>query len=187
MTAHKEIMTQTEMIATEKQKRATSKIYKGEAMQLTDDAISGIVSRGLAELVNADREKIDMADAEQVKKVSLEYIHSCAAASTLPSVAGLARAMGCARWTLYHWMKKRDTDTGRWLSMCQDLFSDLLSEGALRNNVNGIVAIFLQKAQYGLRDNVTIDVNQVQVDDDDDIADRSIAYYKKRYGNLIEE
>lgn len=178
------IMTESEMIEYGKSKKATSKVYKGEVMQLTDDAISTIVSRGLSELEHADRQKIDMADADMVKEVSRGYLKSCADTATLPSVAGLARAMGVDRNTLYLWMKKRDTETGKWLLMCQDLFSDLLSDGALKNNVNPIVSIFLQKAQYGLRDNVTIDVNQVQYDDADYGTETG---YKKRYANLIPE
>ena len=175
-----EIMTQDEMIELGKQKRTESKIYKGEAMQLTDEAISRIVNRGLAEIINADRQKIDFNDPEMVKAVSKAYIKACADTSTLPSIAGLARAMGCHRGALYHWMKRKDTETRRWLLMCQDLFSDLLSEGALKNNINGIVGIFLMKAQFGMRE----DAMDTVLPQEDDFADSSKGY-KDKYKKMI--
>ena len=36
--------------------------------------------------------------------------------------------------------------------MTLDAFSEVLTESALRNNCNSIVAIFIQKAQYGMRE-----------------------------------
>lgn len=179
-----EIMTQEQMIEAGLRKHSTSKIYKAESLQVSDEAISKLVNRGLSEMINADSgQKIDLHNAEMVKTVSKSYIKACADTSTLPSMAGLARAMGCSRTILYHWMNHNpDSETGQWLSMCHDLFSDLLSEGALRNNVNSIVAIFLQKAQYGLRDNLTIDVNQPQYDDSFDPPNYN---YKDKYKNLI--
>ena len=172
------IMTESEMIEYGKEKKATSKVYKGEVMQLTDDAIKTIVSRGLAEIEVADRQKIDLSDSDMVKAVSKTYIKACADTSTLPSIAGLARAMGVDRGTLYYWMKRRDTETGRWLLMCQDLFSDLLSDGALKNTVNPIVSIFLQKAQFGLRDNNPAEIDFLQADSE---YERPGYDYKDKY------
>ena len=175
-----EIMTKDAMIEYGKQKRTTSKIYKGEAMELTNNAISQIVTRGLSELENADRHQIELSNAEMVKETSKLYIQACADTATLPSMAGLARAMGVTRSALYLWMRRKDTDTGKWLTMCQDLFSDLLSDGALKNSVNPIVSIFLQKAQYGLRDNAT----EISVPQDDDYQETSSGY-KEKYRKLI--
>lgn len=175
-----EIMTRDEMIELGMKKRTESRIYKGEAMQLNDNAISTIVNRGLAEIINADRQKIDMSDSEMVKTVSKAYIQACADTATLPSIAGLARAMGVNRHTLYHWMKQKNTETGRWLLMCQDLFSDLLADGALKNNINPIVSIFLQKAQFGLHENAPY-VIRLQ-DNDYDISGSG---YKEKYQKFI--
>lgn len=176
-----DIMTESEMIEYGKQKKTSSSVYKGEVMELTDNAIKTIVTRGLAEIVNADKQKIDLNDPNMVKAVSKSYIKACADTATLPSVAGLARALGVTRSTLYFWMKRRDTETGQWLLMCQDLFSDLLSDGALKNNVNPIVSIFLQKAQFGLRDNA-IDIPQSQ---DDEYYEENSNEYKDKYRKLI--
>lgn len=175
-----EIMTQDDMIEYGNQKRTTSKIYKGEAMELTNNAISQIVSRGLAEIENADKHQIDLTNTDMVKETSKLYIQACADTATLPSMAGLARAMGVTRNALYYWIRRKDTDTGKWLTMCQDLFSDLLSDGALKNNVNPIVSIFLQKAQFGLRDNAT----ELGIPQDDDYQETPSGY-KEKYRKLI--
>ena len=176
-------MTESQMIEYGRQKRSTSKIYKAETLQITDDAITQTVNRGLAEMLNADRgTKINLSDVEMVKTVSKSYLKACADSPCFPTMAGLARAMGCSRTILYHYMKRKDSETGQWLMMCHDLFSDLLAEAALRNNCNPVVSIFLQKAQFGLSEteNVVL-LNQIREDDIDNNADS----YRKRYNNLI--
>lgn len=180
-----EIMSQAEMIEAGRQKRSASKIYKAASMELTDEAISSIVGRGLSEIMDSDSvEKINLSDINIVKEVSKQYLKACKESATLPSMAGLARAMGCSRSILYRWMKSRhETETGQWLLMCHDLFSDVLAETALRNNSNPIVSIFLLKALFGLQDHTAIEVSQVQYDDDYLDQDKD---YKKKYINLIE-
>ncbi len=182
-----EIMSPNEMVEYGRQKRATSSIYKAESAEINDKAISQTVLRGLAEIVNADSgTKIDLSNGEQVKAVSKAYIASCADASCLPSIAGLARAMGCDRTTLYQWMKRRDTETGQWLMICHDLFSDLLAEVALKNNCNSIVSIFLQKAMYGLSETDNIVVrSQVQEFNDNDYSYSGSDDYKEKYRKMI--
>lgn len=179
------IMTQTEMIEYGKQKRATSSVYKAESMQITDEAISKTVMRGLSELAHADKvQKIDMTNIDMVKQVSLAYVRSCADTATFPTMSGLARAMGCHRSLLYHWMKRKDTKTGQWLLLCHDLYSDLLAELSLRNNCNPVVGIFLQKAMYGLSETENIQiVNQMQEDE----YEYRDSHYKDKYRRLIGE
>ena len=46
--------------------------------------------------------------------------------------------------------------TAEWLELCQDSFSDVLAEASLRNDCNGVVSIFLQKALYNLRETAEI-------------------------------
>ena len=179
-----EIMTQADMIEAEQKKRS-SRIYKAESLAVTDEAISNIVNKGLAQLNLSDNmEKINLFDADMVKEVSKQYLKACADSATLPSMAGLARALGCSRCILYRWMKQRhDTETGQWLLICHDLFSDVLAETALRNNSNPVVSIFLLKALFGLQDNNVIDVSQATEYEDDELGyDQS---YKERYRKLI--
>lgn len=47
-------------------------------------------------------------------------------------------------------------DTAAWLELFRDSCSDILAEAGLRNNCNGVVSIFLQKALYNLRESVEI-------------------------------
>ena len=179
------VMIPSEMIEYGKQKRATSKAYKAESLQITDEAISKTVMQGYAELVNADKaERIDLSNIDMVKEVSLNYIRACADAVVFPTMSGLARAMGCTRQNLYRWMKRSDTETGQWLMLCHDLYSDVLADLSLRNNCNPVVGIFLQKALYGMSEteNIAI-VNQIQSSDYDD--DYRPANWQDKYLNLI--
>ena len=180
-----EIMTPAEMVEMGRQKRNTSRIYKAESAQVNNEAISKSVMQGYMELANAGAYKIDLNNTDMVKEISLNYIKACAESSSFPSIAGLARAMGCDRRTLYNWMQRKDSKTSEWLMICHDLFSDILSEAALKNNCNGIMAIFLQKAQYGLSEteNVSIQMSQAPSDDYDYVPDN----YKDRYRNMIGE
>jgi hypothetical protein len=67
--------------------------------------------------------------------------------------------------------------------MCKGLYSDILTDASLRNNCNPIVAIFIQKALYGLRDNVTLEVTQAY---DDDYGESQSDSYKDKYRKLIQ-
>ena len=181
------MMTPTEMIEMGKQNRKTSTIYKAESAQINDEAIAKTVMKGFAELANAERtQKIDLSDINLVKDISLEYIKACADSSSFPTLSGLARAMGVNRSTLYHWMRKKDTETGQWLMLCHDLYSDVLAELTLRNNCNPVVGIFLQKAMYGLSetDNVVL-ISQIQ--SDESAEDYTPQNYKDKYIDLIGE
>ena len=180
-------MSQEQMIEYGKQKRSTSKIYKAQSLEITDEAISNTVRKGLAELVNADiTNKINLSDIDMVKEVSIAYTRACADASCFPTMSGLARAMGCSRQALYHWMRKKDSETGEWLTLCHNLYSDVLAELSLRNNCNPVVSIFLQKAMFGLSEteNVVLQMNQMP-SDDDSYNDGSYDYKEKYRRNII--
>ena len=180
------IMSVEQMVAAGREKRA-SKIYKQESLEITDAAITATVNKAIAELENIKAGmRIPLQDVDAVKNQSILYLHSCAQSATLPTMSGLARALGCTRRTLERWIKNHGNEpTGEWLQTCHDLFADLLSSAALRNNANSIVSIFVLKAMYQLRDNLAIEV--VPPADEPDEGEHSAEYYRKKYGDLIGE
>lgn len=147
-----------EMIETGRQQRQSSKLYKAQSAEFSEHRISELIGKTTKELGEvAKTEPISLSDTEKVRERTLLYLRACQEAAVLPSIAGLARSMGLARRSLYHCIENRSpAATADWLEICRDAFSDVLSDTALRNDCNSIVAIFLQKALYGLRESVEI-------------------------------
>lgn len=143
-------------------KRKQSKLYKAESAEFVNDCISALVAKTTSELAEiATAEPVSLSDVEEVQRRTVIYLKGCEAASCMPSMAGLARSMGLARRSLYYCIDHQQPQkTAAWLELCRDSFSDMLAETALRNNCNGIVAIFLQKSIYGLRESLEIVAKQ---------------------------
>ena len=182
-----EIMTQTEMIEAEKKTKSSS-IYKVKSMEASDKAISESVVKGLHELEMIDKGgKIDLENVNLVKAVSKEYIRACATSSTFPTMNGLARSMGLCSGTLYYWMREKSTtDTAKWFEILRDLFADILQEGALRNNANPVVSIFILKARFGLKDNAPAEDPKDQERIMDEERDRErVAELRRKYADLL--
>ncbi len=78
---------------------------------------------------------------------------------------------------------KKETETGHWLLLCHDLYTDVLAETSLRNNCNSIVSIFLLKSLYGVRDNITIETTQLDQDPDQLTTEQ----IRAKYANLIND
>lgn len=151
-------MTFTEMVAVEQGKKTSSKLYKAESAEFVDERLSALISKTASELVEAaTSERISMADVEAVKERAVIYLRACEESATFPSITGLARALGITRRYLYQIIERQSpAKTAEFLELCRDTFSDILSESALRNNVNVVGAIFIQKAIYGLRESIEI-------------------------------
>ena len=150
-------MTHTEMVDAEMERKKT-RIYKAESNEITDARISESVARIGAELEEMRiNEKVDLNDTERVKTRSAMYIDACAEASSMPTMSGFAHSMGISRRALYDFSKHNPSHpTTKWIEIVNEAIEDVLSESALRNNVNAIPAIFLLKARFGLRESVEV-------------------------------
>ena len=148
----------TEMVEAGTERRKNSSLYKIQSAAFVDEQLAALVAKTAGELVEAaTAEPVSLMDTETVKARTVLYLKSCEASSSFPSVAGLARSMGLSRQALYDCIQRNSPqDTAAWLELCRDAFSDLLSEAGLRNNCNGVVSIFLQKALYGLRESIEV-------------------------------
>ena len=155
-------LTYPEMVAVEQGKKTLSKLYRAESAEFVDERLSALIAKTSAELVNvATAQRITLADIETVKERTVLYLRACEESATFPSITGLARALGMTRRALYLCIETRSpAPAAEWLELCRDTFSDILAESSLRNNCNGIAAIFIQKAIYGLRESVEIVAGQ---------------------------
>lgn len=151
-----------EMVESGRERKATSKLYKAQSSEFVDTRLSSLISKTTAELTEVATSKpIGLRDIDEVKERTILYLRSCEEAATIPSITGLARALGMTRRALQICIERKSpAEAAEWLETCRDAFSDLLSESALRNDVNGIVSIFIQKAVYGLRESVEIVASQ---------------------------
>lgn len=143
---------------TEKRQKKKNNLYKVQADEHRGEVLADIVRQGAQELVETvARGKITLSDTDAVKRQTMAYLAVCEKAGSLPSIQGLARSLGYSRQALYDVIESRNTpETADFLELCRDMFSDMLSQAALSNNVNFTYAIFIQKAIHQLRESVEI-------------------------------
>ena len=97
---------------------------------------------------------IQLKDTNLVRETVLRYLSSCARTGAIPSKAGLSRACGLTASAMSRFMARNpEHPTSRFLGIVNDSFSELLAQASLSGSVHPIVAIHLQKAIFGVREN----------------------------------
>jgi hypothetical protein len=134
--------------------RRGQSIYKKESGEYQEEKLKDLIALNLNELGElATKERVALEDVNEVKKRSVIYLRACQETSTFPSSLGLARSLGYSDRALRHWRSKQpNTETAQWLEIFNDMCADILSQSALKNNANNIMAIFLNKALYEMRE-----------------------------------
>lgn len=151
----KNVMTYSEMVVMNEERKASKLFSKDEDAA---ERISELVSNARKELANVP-EKISMRDTETVRKVMDSYMRSCDRTGIIPCKSGAARAMGVSVQGVRSFMVANpDHPTTGFLEIVFDLFSETLNNAALSGLSQPIYSIFLQKAIYGMRDNVTLEI-----------------------------
>lgn len=184
----KGIMSPETMLVEQNKARATrvykqdNKSDKAKSLEVATEAISRSVAYALGELKQTETvERISLDNTERIKALTEKYMLVCSKTATLPTMSGLARVLGYTRNGLYWHMKNKRDKTSEWLENFRDLCSDLLAQNSLMGNVNPIVSIFLQKAQYGLRDTVTLETvpyNDDRYNEDQEDVGRIMERYR---------
>ena len=129
-------------------------LYKIQSGEYQETKTKSLVRMSMEELAEvATKERVSLSDADEVKNRTIIYLRACEASGTFPSLMGLARSLGHSRRSLNLWREKHpETETGRWLDIAADTFADIIGQSALKNNANGIVAIFMSKALYEMKE-----------------------------------
>lgn len=168
--------------------RKGQSIYKKESGEYQEDKLRELISCNITDIVNfATKEKVALEDVEEIQKRTVIYLRACEESGTFPSSLGLARSLGYSDRALRHWRSKQPmTKTAQWLEMFNDTCADILSQSALKNNANNIMAIFLNKALYDFRETseLVLTPNTPGIDEEsdysaDDIKARYLSAYKK--------
>lgn len=181
----KEVLTFEGMVA-EQEKTKNTRVYKAESLEASAKEIQKSVCVALDEMHRLSTgEKIHLEETETVKELTEQYLAACIKTSTLPKMSGLARALGYSRSGLYWFMNnKKNHPTTEWLENFHDLCSDILTQNSLMGTVHPIVSIFLQKALYGLRDNITIETVPPENNGLQEMTHEELI---RKYGHLIEQ
>ena len=161
--------------------RRGQSIYKKESGEYQEEKLRDLIGLNLNELGEiATKERIALEDVNEVKKRSVVYLRACQETGTFPSSLGLARSLGYSDRALRYWRSRQpNTETAQWLEIFNDMCADILSQSALKNNANNIMAIFLNKALYEMRETSELVVTPNQRDVDE--VDYSVEDIKKRY------
>ena len=154
-----------ETMLTEAEMKKPSRVYRAESGEYVNGELSRLVTMGTMELARAcdDGKPIPLTDTRRVKEKAIELLRVCEETSTLPTIGGLARALGYSIEGVRLFRRdKPEHETTAFLEMYHDLCTDLLSEAALRNLTNSVYSIFIQKARNGLEDKVIVEpvINQ---------------------------
>ena len=134
--------------------RRGQSIYKKESGQYQEDKLKALVAMNIGEVATfATKKRVSLEDVNEVRERTIMYLKACEASGTFPNSMGLARSLGYSSRALRHWRSnKPQTETAQWLEMFSDTCADILSQSALKNNANTIMAIFLNKALYEMRE-----------------------------------
>lgn len=134
--------------------RKGQSIYKKESGEYQEEKLKDLISLSISDLAEyATKEKVALEDLSEIQRRSLLYLKACEESGTFPSSLGLARSLGYSDRALRYWRNKQPhTETAQWLEMFNEICADILSQSALKNNANNIMAIFLNKALYDFRE-----------------------------------
>ena len=182
------VMTFEAMLSDQDETRKTRlyKSDKAESLAAVRDSISQSVKNVMAELQNmASGEKIRLADTDALVHVTQLYLLACSKKGTIPTINGLARALGHTRQSLDWYIRNKSDRSADWLISFRDVCSDILSQNALAGSVHPVFAIFIQKAMYGLKDTITLE--SVPVDNYRYSDEPSVDEIYEKYKMLVDD
>lgn len=150
--------TYSEIMEQETENKKGNRLYIGHNGDIAS-AITGLYLETLKEA--ATSEFVSLSDTAAIKLRTLAYVQACETAGTFPSVQGLAGSLGYSRQQLYECMNSgTPKETSKWLQMCRDAFSEILTQCSLKGACHPIVGIFIQKSQYQWREQAEIVITQ---------------------------
>ena len=139
-----------------------TRVYGGrtETAAVNDARISEIVTSladGVENLIG-DRQKVSLSDLDTIQAVTVRYIRKCSQSAALPTVSGLAKALGVSRQAIYdHIRQHPKSETAKWFEDISDSFGEAMMQAALTGTVAPVPAIFIAKARFNWRDAITIE------------------------------
>ena len=143
--------------------KRTRDIYKVQAEQFKAEQLSADIGRAVYALSQpeAEAERVDLNNAEDVRRRIVDYLRACQLSGTYPSVQGLASfGFGISRQALNQWRqrdKNKGSESAALISRACDMFADILTNQSLHNNANPVQALFQMKNNHGFADKIEIE------------------------------
>lgn len=140
--------------------RKETRVYRAKH-EARSEYLAQLVQRGMNAI--ADHEsliKFPLSNTERLKEQSMVYMQTCMDDGILPDFQSYCMSLGYSKSGVNGYINRTEEgDPSRdWLVMMKELFSSLLSQAALSDDVNTIFAIFAQKALYDWRENQTVTI-----------------------------
>jgi len=160
-------------------------VYKVESGEYQETKLRDLIAMNIKELADiASKERISLDNTDEVKRRTLYYMRACEESGTFPTALGLSRSFGYSDRALRYWRSRHPhSETAKWLEIVNDVCADILSQSALKNNANNIMAIFLNKALYELRESSELVITPKEAMNDEPEVD--VEAIRARY--LIDE
>lgn len=124
---------------------------RANTVEINSQIVSNIVQIAGAGLENISdpSKKIRLDDTGTVMDVSKEYIRLCAKHSMLPTMNGVAAALGHTRQSLWDFSKRHPKHpTAEWIDNLKESFAEIVMQNALAGSVSAIPAIFYLKSRF---------------------------------------
>lgn len=143
-----------------KPSRAENKLYRIDGKLTKKEDISSIVRDGCEILTTAmNRPRTNREDLGEIKSRTFEYYEKCANEGRIPTMEGLAVALGIRRSTLYNWIgETKYLDVCEFLSIVRDSFAGISAQAAMDQKINPVTWIFYSKNMYGYTDKTELTV-----------------------------
>lgn len=104
------------------------------------------------------RGKIDLHNVEVVRQITYQYMSQCSEAGAIPTVMGLAGALGVSRQWLNEYMRANASSaTAKFLEVTKEFFADSLTQAALAKHISESVSIFILKNTASMSDKMEIE------------------------------
>jgi hypothetical protein len=137
-----------------------NKLYTVNGTTAKKEDIAAIVKGGCDNLFKAlSRPKASRDNLDQIKERTAEYYMSCMESGRIPTMEGLAVALGIGRKTLYEWISQPTyPNVVEFLTIVRDSFAGISAEAAMGNKINPVTWIFYSKNMYGYVDKTELTV-----------------------------
>jgi hypothetical protein len=156
------------------ERRSESRLYSRETgeyhkQELAD--ITGAARERIKKVTSSEKINLTTTSVHEVSRQVDKYLTACKETQTIPSVIGLASALGYSRRGLYWFLEHNPkSEVAEYLETVRDEFSSILDEAALKGAVSAIPAIFIAKSLYGRKEAIVLEpaLTNQQTDDDYD-------------------
>ena len=145
-----------------------SRMYqgKGQTAEVNRQLVCAIVGDMAVEMEQAADEsrRFPLSDLQSVERIARQYVVACANKGSLPSVSGLAAALGRTRTAVYKYANEHQAFAD-FLTDFSDRCGEAAAQAAIVGATQAVPTIFLLKSRFGFREAPTqLEIGQLRND-----------------------